>query len=135
MRHAICYVSTAADELTFEETKDLLHETRDSNNKKNLKGILLYSEGNFFQVLEGEKKEVLKLYEKIKKDPRHYNIIQIVGKDIEQGSFDDYKVDVLTENKKIEVDIMKEYLESVKGMDRQVQQTAKGILEAFIDTR
>ncbi|MBQ0737313.1 BLUF domain-containing protein [Mesonia mobilis] len=42
-----------------------------------MKGLLLFSYGNFFQVIEGETAKVNNLWQKIKKDDRHKSIIKI----------------------------------------------------------
>jgi hypothetical protein len=51
---------------------------------------LIHSDGNFFQIIEGEKQKVKKLFNKIKQDPRHYNLIKLLDKSIEAFSFVSY---------------------------------------------
>ncbi len=135
MRYAICYISTAVKDLPYKEIQDLFDHARKNNIKNDVKGILLYSEGNFFQVLEGDKEYVLPLFSKIEEDPRHHTIIQVVGKEISQGSFDGYEFDVVTEKNKYDRNLLQEYLEPLDGMDEKVQDVVKNILEVFIDTR
>lgn len=135
MRYAICYISTASEDLGEKDIRELLEFTEGENNHQDIKGILLYSEGNFFQALEGEKEIVMNLYEQIQKDPRHHNIIQVVGKDIFTGSFDGYQTDIVTESNKYDPGIFKDYLEPLKGMDQQTRQAIKDLLEVFIETR
>lgn len=135
MQYAICYISTAKETLQEEEIADLLEKWRVQNGKSNIKGVLLYSEGHFFQVLEGEKKAVLELFDLIKKDSRHYGIIQVVGKDLLQGSFDHYVVKNLKDSTYSKPELIEEYCESVKGMDPQKQREIKTILKSFIDTQ
>ncbi|MGA9590743.1 MAG: BLUF domain-containing protein, partial [Salegentibacter sp.] len=95
MRHAICYVSNADQSLTTSEINELLNFCEENNNLQDIKGILLYSEGNFFQVLEGEKEKVVDLYNRIQEDSRHYGIITVIDRDIPQGSYDDYKATII----------------------------------------
>lgn len=135
MQHAICYISTATREFTEHEVEDLLTQWRENNSDQNIKGILLFSQGNFFQVIEGEKEKVLTLFNGIAEDPRHSGIIQVVGKDLLRGSFDDYIVEHLGGPVFSKPDLISEYCESVKGMDSETQQQIKNILESFIDTR
>lgn len=135
MQHAICFISTINNSFPVEEIESLLAEWQEKNNSKNIKGMLLFSEGHFFQVLEGEKENVLDLFHRIKKDPRHFNIIQVVGKDLSRGSFDHYIVEHLREPGFSRPRLISEYCESVKGMDIQTQQQIKNILQSFIDTR
>lgn len=135
MQHAICYISTATREFEEQETQKVLGEWQEKNSRQDIKGLLLFSEGHFFQVLEGEKKKVLELYNAIREDPRHSNVIQVIGKDISQGSFDDYIVENLRQSTYSKPELIRQYCESVKGMDSQTQQQIKIILKSFIDTR
>lgn len=135
MRYAICYISTAVKDLPVDEVQNLFHHAGEKNRKNDVKGILLYSKGNFFQVLEGNKEYVMSLFSIIEEDPRHHTIIQVVGKEISQGAFDGYEFDVVTENNKYDPNLLKDYLEPLKGMDTKVQDVVQNILEVFIDTR
>ncbi len=135
MQYVICFISTATKEFSDKEIENLLSQWRDKNSEKKIRGILLFSEGHFFQVLEGEKKNVLALFEKIRKDQRHTSVIQVLGKDLDQGSFDDYIVENLKEPSHSKAHLVEEYCESVKGMDPQTQRQIKVILKSFIDTQ
>ncbi len=135
MEYAICYVSTATLGLGSDEIDSLLEFCKANNDRHNIKGILLFSDGNFFQVLEGKKKPVLSLMEEIKADKRHHTIIQVVGREVEKGSYDHYQVENLSGKENYRSEIIDKYLESVKGMERQTQSAIKNILDNFIDTR
>lgn len=135
MQHAICYISTATRNFTDSEIWELLTKWKEKNSRQNIKGILLFSQGHFFQVLEGEKTNVLETYYSISKDDRHTGLIQIMGKDISRGSFDDYIVDHLKEGNFSRPKVISEYCESVKGMDPETQQQIKTVLQSFIDTQ
>ena len=95
----------------------------------------MYSDYNFFPVLEGVKKQVIQIYEKIKKDSRHHSIIQILGKDISNDSYDSYRACIIKEEEKGDHYLPEQYLEPLKGMDRKVRQVVENILTVFIDTR
>jgi hypothetical protein len=135
MKHAICYISTATRELSNPEIEDLFREWKENNTQQQIQGILLYSEGHFFQVLEGERTTVLELYNKINKDRRHSGIIQVLGKDIQKGSLDGYITENITAGNFSRPELIRDYLESVKGMDRRTQQQIKSILDSFLDTQ
>lgn len=91
MWHKICYVSTANPNMDDSETKALLDLVTQKNNLLKVKGILLFLEGNFFQILEGKEKQIKELFETIKNDPRHHNIIKIFSHSIKDQSFEDYR--------------------------------------------
>ena len=83
----LIYVSTAAKRMTKDNLQSILMESMRHNSDHNITGILLYDQGSFCQVLEGDKKEVLSIFKKIKKDKRHFNVITISEKDIQYREF------------------------------------------------
>ncbi len=68
----------------------LLAECRQKNAKAGLTGMLLYSEGTFFQVLEGDRPVVEKLLDKLTHDKRHARLTKIVLEPIAQRAFSDW---------------------------------------------
>jgi len=87
----ISYVSTVNPKLKDSEMNELFEFVRHTNNAQNITGILMYSEGNFFQVLEGTKDQLHSLFKKISEDSRHYNIIKIFDRPILNCSFSEYR--------------------------------------------
>ncbi|MBS1545637.1 MAG: BLUF domain-containing protein [Bacteroidetes bacterium] len=77
MFHLI-YTSHAVHPMSESELVDLLKESRSFNSIHNITGMLLYVDGKFMQVLEGDETEVLSLYENIRRDPRHRRVATIV---------------------------------------------------------
>lgn len=53
MRYIISYVSTQIRELDPSELVQILYETESRNDKYGVNDLLVYSEGNFFEVIEG----------------------------------------------------------------------------------
>jgi hypothetical protein len=96
MYFSILYTSKAAKLMTDEDLLPILEESRSWNNDHNLTGMLLYiegqflvrKEGKFMQVLEGPEFEVRAIYEKIKNDDRHRNIILLNEMTIEKRNFE-----------------------------------------------
>ncbi|MDT0677850.1 BLUF domain-containing protein [Autumnicola musiva] len=132
MRYAICYVSTARSELPTTEIEHILQITEKNNNAQNLTGLLLYSDGNFFQVLEGEKEEVYSLYNKIKTDRNHHSVIQIFGKCIDKEYFDGYRSKFISSEAQYQPEAIEQYLQHVKMLDQSAQNVVRNILSAFI---
>lgn len=135
MHHAICYVSNATENFSEAEIDEFFQRWKEKNSKLGIKGILLFSEGHFFQVLEGERTAVLALFNEINKDRKHKDIIQVLGKDIEKGSLDGYLTEHLTAGNFSRPELIREYCGSVKGMDHRTQEQIKTILESFLKTR
>ncbi|MCB1826599.1 MAG: BLUF domain-containing protein [Candidatus Competibacteraceae bacterium] len=86
MIHLI-YVSSATHEMSEEDLLFLLKQARDRNKRQDVTGMLLYAGGNFFQVLEGEDKDVEEIYEAILRDERNTGNIVIVKEDINERTF------------------------------------------------
>lgn len=106
--------------------------SKHSNNEDDITGILLFSEGNFFQVLEGKKEKVLALYEKIKLDDRHRNIIKILSREIHKEAYDGYEADSISENAYVDPEKFQYYLNYIKVLDNPTQAAVKNMLKAFI---
>lgn len=70
-----------------------------------ISGLLLYNEGTFLQVLEGENDEVEKLLTKIKRDKRHNQITVLMDKPIKQRLFKNFKTGLVSS--KNEKELMK----------------------------
>ncbi len=83
----ITYASTAKEEWSAEDLLKLLKQCRTNNGAKNITGILLYSNGTFFQVLEGDEATVESVYKTIEKDPRHKDCTLIEKQKITERGF------------------------------------------------
>ena len=55
-------------------------------------GVLLYSDQQFVQYLEGDHKDILALYDKIKEDDRHRNAVMISSGPIKERSFPSWQM-------------------------------------------
>lgn len=74
----IIYASSATENFTRDQLLELLAKSRSNNAAIGVTGILLYKDGNFIQVLEGEEDVVRTLYAKIAKDTRHKGITRLL---------------------------------------------------------
>jgi FAD-dependent sensor of blue light len=81
-----CSASTKAA-LSSTELESLLEECRQSNSTAGITGILLYQNGSFLQVLEGEQLGVEALFHKIGLDKRHHHTKKIIFEPIAKRSF------------------------------------------------
>ncbi len=80
---------------------DLLKITSDSipfNRENNITGILLFDGEYFFQVLEGKSDVVHALYEHIKGDSRHTNIVKVTELVVHKRDFGEWLLRALTVN-------------------------------------
>jgi hypothetical protein len=72
----IIYISTATQPFSKPELLELLTKSRENNTKLGLTGMLLYKNDVFQQILEGPEEAVNSLFQKIKKDPRHHDVVK-----------------------------------------------------------
>ena len=75
--YQLLYISNAVNLMSNDELESLLGNARIKNHQLNITGMLVYLDGSFIQVLEGEKAVVKDSFKNISKDPRHNNIILV----------------------------------------------------------
>ena len=69
---------------------DILKVSRENNSKNNITGVLIYSNGDLLQLLEGDEDKVTNLYSKIAVDSRHTNIKILMKGESEDRNFPDW---------------------------------------------
>jgi len=98
----IAYISFSYKSLSEKELKDLLLEIRKKNADQKITGLLLYNNESFIQVVEGERKTLENLFERIKQDKRHDNIVKLIEEPITKRTFPDWSMGFeIVDNKKI----------------------------------
>jgi uncharacterized membrane protein (DUF373 family) len=83
----LTYASTAIKDFSPENLLALLKTCRTNNAANNITGILIYSHGTFFQVLEGDEATVDSTFEIIKNDKRHKDVTVIEKLPITERAF------------------------------------------------
>ena len=74
----LTYVSSALKPFTPHQLHELLEHCNRNNRLRDVTGMLLYKDGNFMQVLEGEETMVRKVHATIVDDPRHRGLITLL---------------------------------------------------------
>ncbi|MDQ8194876.1 BLUF domain-containing protein [Coraliomargarita sp. SDUM461004] len=90
--HQIIYISTAEPELTEDALLELLHASEKRNAERGITGLLLHSDGNIIQIIEGPEVATKELYKKICADTRHRGVTLIASTIIEQRDFPQYRM-------------------------------------------
>jgi hypothetical protein len=90
--YRLVYVSSATVPFSKTDLVNLLDTSRRNNMRRNVTGMLLYKDGDFLQLIEGERQQVKDLFEHIKQDPRHENTIVIDEEDTEGRIFNDWSM-------------------------------------------
>lgn len=87
--YQVVYTSTATEPFSKTALMELLRGSVRRNSRAGITGLLLYQNGAFMQVLEGEKAALMELFEKISHDPRHHHIIRLIQGPIPGRNFPD----------------------------------------------
>jgi len=85
--YSVVYISSATQEFSHEDLVELLAVSRRNNQASQITGMLLYSGGNFIQVLEGERSAVELVYARIAVDLRHRSVMRLLEQNIESRQF------------------------------------------------
>ena len=83
----LIYTSVAESPMSGAELVDLLEKARSHNTKQGIGGVLLYGQGRFIQVLEGERVKVEALYDRITQDPRHDFVRTAMAREVAEREF------------------------------------------------
>ncbi len=84
--HQLIYVSDLVGD-DEGQLAPILESAVRHNTEDGITGMLLYSGGNFLQVLEGPKDAVDATYERICQDPRHRNTTLLLEQDVPERQF------------------------------------------------
>ncbi|QDK36774.1 BLUF domain-containing protein [Bdellovibrio sp. NC01] len=91
----LIYLSHAVADLSYTDIRDILETSRKNNSLAETTGVLIYRDGYFVQVLEGNKATVLDLVEKIKEDDRNYKLKVLVQTESSQRYFKEWSMGFL----------------------------------------
>lgn len=95
----ISYISSVSEKLTNEDIETLFIDTKEFNNVNDIRGILLYSDQTFFQIIEGQYDVIKSLFDKIQQDYRHYNILKILETKSTERRYSRFNSKYITYNK------------------------------------
>lgn len=88
----LVYISSAVSLMSEQELTEMLRQSRDNNQRNNITGMLLYKDGNFMQVIEGEDATVAELHKKILLDSRHKDIMTLLKGPIASRQFGNWSM-------------------------------------------
>jgi hypothetical protein len=131
------YASSATITFNKGALNDLLEAARRNNANLNVSGMLLYQNGTFFQVLEGEPESVAHLFDKISLDPRHTKVVKIIDEAIEKRSFAEWTMGYsdVTYDDLAKIDGLNDFFMQQQSFCEIEAGRAKKLLEAFKDGR
>ncbi len=86
----IIYLSSGTEWFGEADLQRILAVSNINNRRNNITGLLLYGEGNFIQLLEGEQDVVQQTFERISGDQRHKGITHIASGALNERNFPDW---------------------------------------------
>jgi hypothetical protein len=131
MLYAICYVSSEVNNLSEDDVHKILKQAKINNTINNITGILLYSEGNFFQVIEGDKLAITNLFEEIVNDNRHQNIIKIFEREVYQEPFNGYESRFIAANTSISNRNVDYFIKHIQFLDNNTRRVVIDMMQSF----
>jgi len=88
----LAYVSSATGLLSEQALKSLLDSAARLNGAHGVTGMLLYSDGNFLQILEGSPAALDETMARIHRDRRHHDVMVLFREPIAERDFSAWKM-------------------------------------------
>lgn len=129
----LIYTSAATQYFESNTLLTLLEKARAKNASLGVTGMLLFENGSFFQILEGQESAVDDLYKTIAQDNRHEKCVTIIREPIAKRSFAEWTMGLGGANAQ-ELDKMvglNDFFSSGKSFEGTSPGRAKKLLEAF----
>jgi hypothetical protein len=136
LKHLI-YTSAAVASFDPPALKAILDLARARNEKRSVTGMLLYSEGSFFQVLEGDENTLNELFAAIAADSRHKRVTKIIDEPIARREFADWSMGFVeaAHDELTSVEGLCDFFQGGNSLANLQPGRAKKLLSAFADGR
>lgn len=92
MPFQLCYASTTTGEMHRDDLLDLLAYARKRNAADGVTGLLLFQDGHFLQVLEGDPGPVRAAFKRICDDQRHTKIVVLFQELVSERQYPDWSM-------------------------------------------
>ncbi|PPD35064.1 MAG: hypothetical protein CTY19_02890 [Methylomonas sp.] len=89
----LMFASSAVKKLDHQELSELSQQAERKNQKLGITGQLIYDDGNFLSVLEGQAESVQQLFQAISHDSRHHGLILIHEGALRKRVFSNWSMD------------------------------------------
>lgn len=131
----LVYISAARRHCDPAELAAILEPARKNNARLGVTGILLYDAGSFIQVLEGDEPVVRELFETIKRDPRHHQVLVLGERSIDKRSFGEWTMGYVSLDPALLKQLPKRHGLSSNGSLEDQRAEIVQMLDAFRDGR
>ena len=92
MPYQIMYSSQATEPMTATDLEKILTDARAGNEARDVTGVLVYVDGVFFQILEGDQAVVRNLMANIKNDTRHQSVKVFYEAQVDVRAFESWSM-------------------------------------------
>lgn len=115
--HLMAYVSEYAGIASDiqDDLRQIEAVSKIRNQAHGVKGVLLYFDGRFLQLIEGDEASLRELYDHICRDPRHRSIQCLIDQHVEEPSFAEWNMDVF----------------DIGPMETASMEVVKGVIDAY----
>ncbi len=94
----LVYVSEVTEGFGDDDIKQILEVARIKNSEAGVTGMLCFHRNYFLQCLEGGRKEVNSIYQRILRDNRHSNILLLDYQEIQEREFTNWTMGYMPES-------------------------------------
>ena len=131
----VIYSSAAVAPFSEAELGLLLSLARTNNARLEVTGMLVYHDGSFLQVIEGEPAVLDVLFERIGRDKRHHRVLPLLKREIEERHFAEWQMGFASlKNLPQNLPGYSDYLR-LRGQPLEAGNAAARLLAAFRDGR
>ncbi len=92
MPYHIVYSSRATKPMTPADLEQILVDARSGNESRNITGALIYADGIFFQILEGDEQALRTLMASIASDSRHRSVTICYEAEVDAPAFESWRM-------------------------------------------
>lgn len=133
----LVYASVATQRFSAQHLTELLEQSRAANQRVGVTGMLLHTEGSFFQVLEGEPSTLDGVIQRIQADRRHTDIVVIMREPIAHRSFAEWSMGFsrISSGELAEIAGWNDFFEEGSCLARLGSGRARKLLTAFAQGR
>lgn len=91
----ISYVSDVmiAPHMIKDEMINIVEEAQINNDRNNLTGVLFYENKHFFQIIEGEEKNLRNVFTAIENDGRHCRLTKLIDQPVPKRTFTQWSLE------------------------------------------
>lgn len=107
----LVYCSKAQNEITPQDTADILTVSRKNNEARNITGCLCNNEQYFVQLLEGNYREVNDMYNQITGDDRHQKVTLLTYQSVSARLFPNWSMGHIADDQYIN-DLIRKYVDN-----------------------